>query len=105
MNLKAITIVCLICSTVCCNSNTSKVSAQDSPEWLILSKEAQERVVNDYVDAFDEFAQVMPKFGQDTGSLGDRYLSIAASYPSTCPHDYSLNEVAQSNNKLNNLIV
>ena len=66
MNLKAITIVCLICSTVCCNSNTSKVSAQDSPEWLILSKEAQERVVNDYVDAFDEFAQVMPKFGQDT---------------------------------------
>lgn len=38
-------------------------------------------------------------------SLGDRYLSIAASYPSTCPHDYSLNEVAQSNNKLNNLIV
>ena len=66
MNLKAITIVCLICSTVCCNSNTSKVSAKDSPEWLILSKEAQERVVNDYVDAFDEFAQVMPKFGQDT---------------------------------------
>lgn len=66
MNLKAITIVCLICSTVCCNSNTNKVSAQDSPEWLTLSMEAQEKIVNDYVDALDEFAQVMPKFGQDT---------------------------------------
>ena len=59
-------IVCLTCSVMCCNSNTSKVCAQNSPEWLTLSKETQEKVVNDYVDAFDEFAQVMPKFGQDT---------------------------------------
>jgi hypothetical protein len=51
---------------MCCNSNTGKVSAQDSPEWLTLSKEAQKRIVNDYVDALDEFAQMMPKFGQDT---------------------------------------
>ena len=61
-----ISIICFVCSIVCCSSNTNKVSAQDSPEWLSLSKEAQERIVNDYVDALDEFAQVMPKFGQDT---------------------------------------
>lgn len=66
MKFKAILIVCLMCSMVCCNSNTSRVSAQDSPEWLTLSMEAQEKIVNDYVDALDEFAQVMPKFGQDT---------------------------------------
>ena len=66
MKFKAITIIYFMCSAMCCNSNTGKVSAQDSPEWLILSKESQEKIVNDYVDAFDEFAQVMPKFGQDT---------------------------------------
>lgn len=55
-----------MCSAMCCNSNTSKVSAQDSPEWLTLSKEAQEKIISDYVGAIDEFAQVMPKFGQDT---------------------------------------
>ena len=63
---KVILIATFICSTMCCNSNTGKVSAQDSPEWLTLSKEAQKRIVNDYVDALDEFAQMMPKFGQDT---------------------------------------
>ena len=63
---KVILIATFICSTMCCNSNTGKVSAQDSPEWLTLSKEAQKRIVNDYVDALDEFVQMMPKFGQDT---------------------------------------
>lgn len=66
MKLKAILIVCLICSTVCCKSNTNKVSAQNSPEWLTLSKEVQKKIVNDYVDALSGFAQVMPKFGLDT---------------------------------------
>ena len=66
MKFKVISIVCFMCSAMCCNSNTSKVSAQDSPEWLTLSKEAQEKIISDYVGAIDEFAQVMPKFGQDT---------------------------------------
>jgi hypothetical protein len=30
--------------------------------------DAQKKIVNNYVDALDEFVQVMPKFGQDTES-------------------------------------
>lgn len=66
MKFKAITIVCLMCSAMCFSSNTSKVSAHNSPEWLTLSKEVQKKIVNDYADALSGFAQVMPKFGLDT---------------------------------------
>lgn len=68
MKTLVILIVCLICSVTCCISNTQQDSSASTPDWLILSNDAQRMVVNDYVDALDEFAQVMPKFGQDTES-------------------------------------
>lgn len=47
---------------ICCGSNAKKSNASSSEK----SEESQDELVHDYVNALDGFAQVMPKFGQDT---------------------------------------
>ena len=62
-------ITCVFCCAVYSCTSAKGDIRQNTPEWLPLSAEAQERIISDYATALDEFAQVMPKFGSDTESL------------------------------------
>lgn len=66
MSTKFLMTLCLFCSTVYGCSNASKDIKKNTPEWLSISIESQEKMVNDYVDALDEFAKVVPIIDDDT---------------------------------------
>lgn len=68
MKNRSITIAfaCIIwCIAYGC-SNPKKQKIQDSPKKVTPSESAQNEIIKEYVKAFDAFAQIMPKFGQDT---------------------------------------
>lgn len=95
MRIRTLLIICLFsCAMFCCSGVKHDV-AQGSPEWLPLSVEAQEIILNDYVAALDEFAQVMPKFGSDTESqwAADTVHTMATSLRKnhfTFPQSYAI---------------
>ena len=66
MKTRLFIIACYICCVVSCSSNPTKGIATSTPEWLTLSEDVQQKIATEYVSALDEFAQVMPKFAQDT---------------------------------------
>ena len=66
MKLKTSIIVCLLGFIGYGYSCTNNIKAKNSPDWLPISLEVQESIVNDYVKALDEYAQVMPYFADDT---------------------------------------
>lgn len=93
--IRTLLISCLFSCTMFCYSGVKQDVAQGSPEWLPLSAEAQEIILNDYVAALDEFAQVMPKFGRDTESLwvADTVHTMATSLRKnqfTFPQSYAI---------------
>ena len=77
MKTKIIIIACFVLCVVCCGSNAKNGNAS-SPEE---SEESQDELVHDYVNALDGFAQIMPKFGQDTEAewAADTVHAMAAS--------------------------
>ena len=81
MKTTKLLITCFFCCTVCSCSNAKNDTKQNAPEWVPLSAETREKVVTDYVEALDKFAQVMPKFGSDTESqwAADTVHAMAAS--------------------------
>ena len=50
------------------NNQESSLSKSASEDWLALSDSMQKRIVRDYVNALDSFAQAMPIVGGDTES-------------------------------------
>ena len=77
MKTKLIIIVCFVWCVICCGSNAKNGNASSSEK----SEESQDELVHDYVNALDEFSQVMPKFGQDTEAewAADTVHAMAAS--------------------------
>jgi hypothetical protein len=77
MKTKIIIIACFVLCVVCCDSNAKKGNAHSSEK----SEESQDELVHDYVNALDGFAQIMPKFGQDTEAewAADTVHAMAAS--------------------------
>ncbi len=63
---RIIRIACLFCCIACGCTHQKYKNVDRSPEWLPLSIEAKERVVNDYADALDEFAKVIPIIDDDS---------------------------------------
>lgn len=66
MKIKFVFIICFMLSIACCNSKANKGNALSSEEDQAQATLTQEEIMYDYVNSLDEFAQVMPKFGQDT---------------------------------------
>ena len=66
MNTKLIMALSLLCSTAYGCSNAPKDIKKNAPEWQPISIESQEKMVNDYVAALDEFAKVVPIIDDDT---------------------------------------
>lgn len=51
------------------NKQELSLSTTSSVDWLALSDSMQKRIVRDYVNALDSFAQAMPIVGGDTESM------------------------------------
>ena len=66
MKTKLIIIVCFMLCIACCSSKANKGNALSSSEEQTQATQTQEKIVFDYLEALDGFAQIMPKFGQDT---------------------------------------
>ena len=66
MKIKLVIICCFVLSVACCSSKANKGIALSSSEEQTQATLTQEEIMYDYVNSLDEFAQVMPKFGQDT---------------------------------------
>lgn len=81
MKTKLIIIVCFVLSVACCSSKANKGIALSSSEEQTQATLTQEEIMYDYVNSLDEFAQVMPKFGQDTEAewAADTVHAMAAS--------------------------
>ena len=77
MKTKLLIIVCFVWCVICCGSNAKNGNASSSEK----SEESQDELVHDYVNALDGFAQIMPKFGQDTEAewAADTVHAMAAS--------------------------
>jgi hypothetical protein len=69
MSTKLVLTFCLICCTAYGCSNAPKSIKQNSPEWQPTSNESQERIIENYVDALDEFSKVLPVIDDDTEAL------------------------------------
>lgn len=66
MSTKLVLAFCLLCCTAYGCSNAPKSIKQNSPEWQPTSNESQERIIENYVDALDEFSKVLPIIDDDT---------------------------------------
>ena len=66
MSTKLVLTFILLCYTVYGCSNAPKSIRQNSPEWQPTSIESQERIIENYVDALDEFSKVLPIIDDDT---------------------------------------
>jgi hypothetical protein len=62
MKTRIVIFICFVWCLISCGSNAKKSNASSAEK----SEESQDELVHDYVNALDGFAQVMPKFGQDT---------------------------------------
>ena len=63
---KSLVLTCLIgCIAYGC-SNPKGKNVQDASGSAKSSEDTQKTIIMDYVNALDDFAQIMPKFGQDT---------------------------------------
>ena len=81
MKIKFVFIICFVLSVACCSSKANKGIALSSSEEQTQATLTQEEIMYDYVNSLDEFAQVMPKFGQDTEAewAADTVHAMAAS--------------------------
>ena len=101
MNTKFILTFCLLCSTLFGCSNAPKNKMDDSQDWLPISIASQEKIISDYVDALDEFAQVVPLFDDDTEALwaADTVHTMAVTLKNDhCPLTKSLASICQMQN-------
>ena len=81
MKIKFVFIICFMLSIACCSSKANKGNALSSEEDQAQATLTQEEIMYDYVNSLDEFAQVIPKFGQDTEAewAADTVHAMAAS--------------------------
>ena len=77
MKTKIVIFICFVWCLISCGSNAKKSNASSVEK----SEESQDELVHDYVNALDGFAQIMPKFGQDTEAewAADTVHAMAAS--------------------------
>ncbi|MBR5069285.1 MAG: hypothetical protein IKX25_07755 [Bacteroidales bacterium] len=69
MKAKSILILCLLCILLSSCFDVKDGGKRPSTPWVPLSQDAEESIVDDYAAALDEFASIMPIFGQDTEAL------------------------------------
>lgn len=101
MNTKLILTFCLLCSTLYGCSNAHKKKIDNSQDWLPISIESQDKIINEYVDALDEFAQVVPLFDDDTEAqwaADTVHIMAVALKNDHCPITKSLASICQMQN-------